>query len=251
MLYVTAEGIAILHAFAALLFPLPLGLILTSVFRVQRAPWVALLGTGAFAALIPAMIALAPGPSITSLPRALFGLPILVAGVVAYVIAGYVVTRVRWRWPVLCAALGVGVFVTMVLQSRTWIVNWHEERALAAVDIPLLGLQGQAPVWVEIEHDPNDTFVFLDFNSSAVALHPVSVGNPQAACEKPYPGEPPYPCRQLTSGQWIREHGLGGVVLFGVRHGVLVEINSPSQEQAVTTLGSLAPTTAAALAWSR
>ncbi|MFD1931205.1 hypothetical protein ACFSKW_06915 [Nonomuraea mangrovi] len=85
--------------------------------------------------------------------------------------------------------------IAMVLQSRTWIVNWHEERALAAVDIPLLGLPGQAPVWVEIEHDPNDTFVFLDFNSSAVTLHPVSLGSPQAACEKPYPGEQPYACR--------------------------------------------------------
>ncbi|MFE3455456.1 hypothetical protein ACFXJ8_41735 [Nonomuraea sp. NPDC059194] len=251
MLYVTAEGIAVFHVFAALLLPLPLGLILTSLFRVPRASWAALLGTCAFAALTPAMIALAPGPSITSLPRALFGLPILVAGVVAYAIAGYVVTRVRWWRPVLCAALGVGVFVTMVLQSRTWIVNWHEERALAAVDIPLLGLLGQAPVWVEIEHDPNDTFVFLDFNSSAVTLRPVSLDSPQAACEKPYPGEQPYACRQLTAEQWIRVHELGGVVLFGVRHGVLVEINSPSQEQAVTTLGSLTPTTAAALAWSR
>ncbi|MGW5689365.1 hypothetical protein [Nonomuraea sp. NPDC003754] len=251
VLYVTAEGIAVVHVLAAFLLPLPLGVLLTSLFRVQRAPWAALLGTCAFAALAPAMIALAPGPSITSMPRALFGLPLLAAGAVAYAIAGLVVTRARWWWPALCAALGVGVFVSMVLQNRTWIVNWHEEHALAAVGIPLLGPPGQAPGWVEIEHDPDDTFVFLDFDSGAVVLHGVSSGGPQAACEKPYPGEPPYACRQLTGQQWAREHGLGGVVVFGVRHGVLVEINSPSQEQAVAILAGLAPTTAAALAWSR
>ncbi|MFI6504511.1 hypothetical protein [Nonomuraea typhae] len=251
VLYVTAEGIAIFHLFAALLLPLPLSVILTRWFRVPRAGWAALLGTCALAALTPAMIALAPGHSIAGWPRALYALPPLVAGVAAYAIAGYAVNRVTWWWPVLCAALGVGAFVTTVLLGHPWIVNWHEERALSAVDVPLLGLPGQAPSWVEIVRDPGETFVLLEFGSSTVALHPVSLSSPQAACVKPYPGEPPYTCRQSAGGQWIREHGLGGVVVFGVRHGVLVEVNGESPHQAATDLDSLTPATAASLAWSR
>ncbi|GGK76008.1 hypothetical protein Ppa06_39880 [Planomonospora parontospora subsp. parontospora] len=260
-----AEGIAVIHLFLILLVPVPLGAMLAVRARLPRWWVTALAGPLAFAALVQALDALIPSHSAPELPEAFHVLPFVLAGVIGYAAVARIAASHGPRWPRIAAAVALSVLVAVILQGRAAIADWHKERAIAGLDLTVLGLGahtyqsngsvvwqdlqgGDLPAGLSMWYELRNTAGTVDIRSIDVTLVPASWGSAEELCTRPSAAASRRTCRPLPGNLWLRADEYGPVSVTAQRQETLIEVSAPSEAEARAALADLRPVTAQTVA---
>ncbi|NUW33908.1 hypothetical protein HTZ77_21090 [Nonomuraea sp. SMC257] len=250
------EGIALLAMMAMWIVPLPLGALLASRAGLPRWGVAAVAGPSAFAFVARALNALVPHPSLTDVPMAAYGFPFVLAAAVSYAAAAWAASHGP-SWPArTAAAVAICAFVVVALQGRGAVADWHKERALRALDIPLLALDlpGYRLTSSDVVRLPDGVRLDLSYRRGdamkTVTLRPGSRGTPQEWCAKQEHDAivPGAACRALPGGRLILVEGDGATSLFARDRGALVTVMGDSEAEARDIAAHLRPASPASLA---
>ncbi|MBG0831637.1 hypothetical protein HS041_28305 [Planomonospora sp. ID67723] len=260
-----AEGIAVIHLLLILLVPVPLGTMLAAGTRLPRWWASALAGPLAFAALVQTLNALIPSHSPPELPKVFYALPFVLAGVIGYAAVAWIAAGRGSRWPRIAAAAALCVLVAVILQGRAAIADWHKERAIAGLDLTLLGLDARTyqsngsilwqdhaeedlPTGLTAWYELRSTAGSADIRSIDVMLIPASWGSTEELCTRPSAAASRQTCRLLSGNLWLRADEYGQVSVTAQRQDTLIEVSAPSEAEALTALADLRPVSAQTVA---
>ncbi|MBN6056540.1 hypothetical protein JYK22_31725, partial [Nonomuraea sp. RK-328] len=176
----------------------------------------------------------------------------VVAAAVSYAAAAWAVSRGP-SWPARAAAgVAICAFVVAALQGRVAVADWHKERALRDLDVPLLALDlpGYRLTSSDIMRFPDEVRLDLSYQRGdemkRVVLRPASSDTPEEWCAKQEHVVSPELCRTLPGGG-VLSVGEYGTSLFAGEGDALVHVVGASEAETRNLLAHLRPASAASL----